>query len=91
MSAKELAWSFPFSLSVTAPLGFEDDPYDGAIGFKASLPSCRSSCFEESPVFLLRCFTSLLFTGAISVCLSIVSLAFKRRVAGWGAKFTACA
>ncbi|KAL0900266.1 hypothetical protein Bca101_084227 [Brassica carinata] len=50
MSAKELAWSLPFLLFVTAPLGFEDYPYDGATGFKASLPSCCSSCFEESPV-----------------------------------------
>ncbi|KAL0825578.1 hypothetical protein Bca101_049255 [Brassica carinata] len=57
----ELARSFPFSLSVTAPLGFEDNPCDGAIGYKASLPSYCSSCFEESSV--LSSAASILFSS----------------------------
>ncbi|CAN6852355.1 unnamed protein product [Brassica oleracea] len=68
----ELARSFPFSLSVTAPLGFEDNPCDGAIGYKASLPSYCSSCFEESSV--LSSDASILFSSpAQPQCDSLMS------------------
>lgn len=73
MSAKELVWSLSFSLSVTAPLGFEDDPYDGATGFKASLPSCCSSCFEESPVSPPVLHFSTLHRRNLSVSLHCLS------------------